>query len=125
MEPIERIALPNGLTVEIYDKSRPVADDTYRVSLIIRIPIEVRPDYFPGRDAYELTRRIFGPEVVFEYRKDKNFVPAASRRAAFEGLLRDFKAAALEYISRPRFPAGFVLSKYTDIQKNPYRYGLS
>ena len=123
MEPIERLALANGLTMEIHDKSRAVAEDTFRVTLIIRIPVEVRPDYFADREGYELTRRVFGPVVVFEYRKDKNFVPSGSRHAAFQELFNDFKSAALEYVSRPRFPAGFVLSKYAEILKNPYRYG--
>ena len=66
---IEKIRMPNGLTVEVSDKSVSIAADTTKVALLIRIPIELLPSYFAKPDNYELVRKIIGPEVVFEYKK--------------------------------------------------------
>ena len=40
---IEKIPMPNGLTVEVWDKSVSIAADTSKVALLIRVPVELRP----------------------------------------------------------------------------------
>ena len=41
----------------------------------------------------------------------------------FNELLDDFIISTLPYIEKPVFPSRFVLSKLSDIQKRPHRYG--
>ena len=71
---IEKIPMPNGLTVEVWDKSVSIADDTTKVELLIRIRIELQPSYFAKSDHYERVRKIMGTEIFFEYRKERAFV---------------------------------------------------
>jgi hypothetical protein len=122
MKLIETIPLPNGLEIEVWDASRSVAADTVRVDLIIKMTVEIKREYFREPDQYQKTRDAFGPEIVFEYKKERSFVPKESGRAVFYELLKEFKANSLDYISRPDFPSRFVLSKYAEIQKNPYKF---
>jgi len=122
MELFERTVLENGLTLEIWDESRKIAADTVKVALTAKIEVGVKEEYLPGRDAYETVTRHFGDKVLFEYRKERTFVDAHEKDAVFKKLLEEFKEATLKYIARPNFAAGFVTSKFMDIQRNPFKY---
>jgi len=124
MKLVEEVSLPNQLTVEVYDQSRDVTQDTVKVVFISRVKVEVREEYFDRREHYEMTRKMFGPEVLFEYMNERTFVPVQDREKVFREFEDHFKKNALPYISRPHFPSRFVLSKYHDIRKNPWKYGL-
>jgi hypothetical protein len=119
---IEKISMPNGLTVEAWDKSVPIAEDTTKVALLIRIPVKLRPSYFAKPDHYELVRKIMGKEIFFEYKKERTFVRDRDKNVVFQELLDNFKKNPLPYLSRPSFPASFALSKHRDIEKNSYKY---
>ena len=80
---IEKIPMPNGLTVEVWDKSVSIAADTTKVALLIRIRVELQPSYFTKPDHYELVRKIMGPEIFFEYKKERAFVRDRGKRCRF------------------------------------------
>jgi len=71
---------------------------------------------------FELTRRVFGPEGVYEYRKERTFVSNAERESVFAELLEGFRADALPYLKRPDFPSRFSRSRYQEIVRNPWKY---
>lgn len=122
MELCERTALENGLVLEIWDESRKIAADTVKVALAARIKVEVKKEYFTSDEHYQKVVKVFGPEVLFEQKKERTFVNIAEREQVFNHLLSEFKESTLKYISSPKFPSGFVLSKLTDILRNPYKY---
>lgn len=122
MELYERIALDNGLVLEIWDESRKIAEDTVKVALAARIKVDVKEEYFTSPEHYRTVLNTFGPEIVFEQKKERTFVDIAERDNVFTGLLNEFKESALKYISSPKFPSGFVISKLTDVLRNPYKY---
>lgn len=119
---VEEIPMPNGLIVEIWDKSVSIAADTTKVALLIRIRVELRPSYFTKPDHHELVRKIMGPEIFFEYKKERAFVRDKEKDVVFQELLDNFKKTSLPYLSRSSFPSSFALSKYWHIQKNSYKY---
>lgn len=122
MELFEEIVLENGLTLEIWDDSRKIAEDTAKVSLTARIRVAVKEEYFPEREHYRAVLKVFGPQVIFEQKKERPFVHANEKDDMVNQLVREFKDATLKYISRPDFASGFVRSKFIDIQQNPYKY---
>ena len=122
MNLFKTIPLPNGLSMEIWDASRPIAVDTVKVGLAIKVKIAIKPEYFENPDQFEATKKIFGPELIFEYNKERTFVDKDSKEAVFTELLNEFKENSLDYISRPTFPSKMAKSKYLDIQKHPYKY---
>lgn len=122
MELFERIALDNGLVLEIWDESRKIAADTVKVALAARITVEVRKEYFTSPEHYEKVMSVFGREILFEQKKERTFVDIAQREQVFSSLLTEFKESTLKYISSPKFPSGFVISKLTDILRNPHKY---
>jgi hypothetical protein len=122
MELVEKIPIPNGLTVEVWDKSMSMAANITKVALLIRIRVELQPSYFTKPDQYELVRKIVGLEIFFEYKKERTFVKDKEKDVVFQELLDNFKKTSLPYLSKSSFPASFALSKYWDIEKNSYKY---
>ena len=122
MKLFEQIPMPNGLTADVYDLSRPIAADTTKVEMIIKIRVELLPDYFTEPAPFTQTRAVFGPEIFFEYRMGQSFVSHDEKDRVFRTLLETFKLDSLPYLSSPKFPARFALSKYREILQNPYKY---
>ena len=122
MKLFEQIPMPNGLTAEVYDLSRPIAADTTKVEMIIKIRVELLPDYFTEPAPFAQTRAVFGPEIFFEYRMGQSFVSNDEKDSVSQRLLDTFKQDSLPYLSNSKFPARFALSKYREILQNPYKY---
>lgn len=122
MKLVEEIPLSNNLTVEVWDKSRPIAADTTKVELYARTRVPLKPSYFVKEEHFELVKRIFGNELVYEHTKERTFVNNRDKEAVFQELLRTLKRDVLPYLAKPSFPGSFALSKYWDIEKNRYKY---
>ena len=124
MKLCEQIPMPNGLTVEVHDLSREIAADTFRVEMIIRIRVALRPDDFAEPSQFEQTHAVFGEEIVFEHRLERSFVTSEQKDEVFRTLLETFKQASLPYLSNPKFRNRFAASKYREILQNPYKYRI-
>jgi hypothetical protein len=118
MKLVDTIRLTNGLDMELWDATRAIAADTVRVELIIRVSVEVKPEYFQDSDQYETCKNSLGSAIVFEQRKERSFVPMVLGSNVFHELLAEFKVNSFDYISKPNFPARFVLSKFAELSKN-------
>lgn len=122
MKLIETIPLENGLTVEVQDNSRTIAADTTRVELLFRITVPLSPKDWGCPAQCETVRKVFGETPRFEYRAARSFVRGAAVEEVSRRLLDAFRQDMLAYLSRPDFPRRFALSKYREIEANPYRY---
>lgn len=120
---VREIDLSNDLVVEVWDNSRAIAADTTKVELAIKITVDVKNEYFDNPDHFDLVIRVFGKEIIYEYIKERTFVNREEKEEVFNELLSDFIQSTLPYIEKPDFPWRFVLSKLSDIQKRPHRYG--
>jgi hypothetical protein len=122
MKLYERNVMENGLVLEIWDESRKIAADTVKVTLAARVKVEVKMEYFTNPDHYQTVLKVFGPEIIFEQKKERAFVNISQGEEVFSNLVAEFKESALKYIAGSKFAAGFVISKLTDVQRNPYKY---
>lgn len=119
---IETIALPNGLILEIIDRSRPIAADTTQVVFVAQIVVALDESFFSSPEHYESTRKVFGPQLTYTYRKERTFVRAQDKDTVFNDLVASFKNDTLAYLSHWDFPRRFALSKLRDILSHPYKY---
>ncbi len=122
MNLVEEIALPNNLVIQVRDKSRVIASDTTKVELSIVIDVAVKKEYFSDPAHFQQVVAVFGPEISYEYTKERTFVNTPDSKKIFGELLGDFRRDSLPYISRTDFPARFAMSKLRDIRQHPYRY---
>lgn len=122
MQLYEQTPLPNGLVLNVLDLSRPIAADTMKVALLIRIAVTLKPEYFTEMAHFRRTRDIFGLEIPFEYRLERSFVSNEEKDLVFKHLLDAFKQDTLPYLSSDKFPCRFALSRYREILTHPYKY---
>lgn len=119
---LEEIRLPNGLVAEIWDGSRLIAADTTTVLLVVKIPVALKEEYFEDPAACRKTARVFGSPLVYEYRNERTFMSVGEREALFNEFLANFKKDVLPYVSKDHFPKRFVLSKYHEMIKDPWKH---
>jgi hypothetical protein len=119
---VETTVLDNGLTMEICDRSRPIAADTTKVELYVRVPVRLERGFFPGDEAFDVVRRIWGDQIVFEYVRERTFVGNDAREAVFAELLAAFRTHTLPYLGRPGFARGVALARYREYLGNPCAY---
>jgi hypothetical protein len=106
----------------VWDKSVSIAADITKIQLLVRIRVELQLSHFTKHDHYELVRKIMGPEIFFEHKKELTFMRNKERDVVFQELLGNFKKDSLPYLSKSSFPRSFALSKYWDIEKNSRKY---
>ena len=122
MNLVEKIALPNDLVLQIWDKSRVIASGTTKVELGMVLAFAVREEYFSDPEDFQKVVDVFGPEISYECTKERPFVSTPDIKRVFDELLEDFRRDSLPYISRTDFPERFAISKLRDIRQHPYRY---
>jgi len=122
MELIEQIELANGLTLNIYDLSRQIAQDTTKVEIYITTEIKLKESYFTNHDDFARVKNIFGDKVSFEYRKERSFTSLKKQNDIRNELIDTFKNNSLNYIATPNFARNLALSKLRDIKNNPFKY---
>ena len=113
---VDRIKLENGLTLEVYDRSRVVAEDLWVVSFVARIDVEVRPEHCENLQtkglAFEDIRAAEGEKVSYCNETTRNYIAETEKDAVFRGLKEGFLVANLDYLSSPDFPRKLVLRQY-------------
>lgn len=124
MNLVKEIPLPNGLVMQVWDRSRPISSDTAKVELYIMIPVTVRKGYFSNSEEFQRVVEVFGPKITYEYTKERTFINTPDRGEVFDELLEDFRRDSLPYLSRADFPARFALSKLREILRCPYKYRI-
>jgi hypothetical protein len=115
---IKTLDLENGLQLNIYDASRKLVGDRWLVSLIVRMDVPVtetlkKDSRQPIGNINEI-KNILGDSVLFEKKRDKNFVDAAAKETVFKELCDVFLNSLLNYLSKDIFPKQYVLKTYKE-----------
>jgi hypothetical protein len=104
---IETITLPNGLILELWDKSRPMAGDRWLIALLAKVEVPVLPEYFStlnnSEQAYRDLLAAYTDPLVFTQEKTRHFVD--------EKNIDD----VLAELGNPRFASLYVMKKYGDL----------
>ena len=123
---IEKIVLPNGLILELWDQSHHMAGDRWLVSLLARMEVPVLPEYFStldhGQQAYHDLITAYGDRLVFTQEKVRHFVDEKKTRDVLVELCQRLKNTLISYLGSPKFASFYVLKKYGDLKD---RRGLS
>lgn len=91
---LARHSLNNGLTLELWDHSRPVAGDRWYLALEARITIPVNEANLPPELAPRAgeVAAALGPDLVFSQKDERNFIAAAEVPV----VLKEMEARALD-----------------------------
>jgi len=111
--------LANGLSLAVYDCSRPMAGDRWQVILEVRLAVPVTPATVPPDLADRLPEVLaaLGPEPVFSKQEVRHFIDA--REVA--GILAEMQTRLLQglraYLGHPDFAGRFLGRKFTEHQE--------
>lgn len=114
-----RHPLNNGLILEFWDLSRPMAGDRWLVVLEARIAIPVGAATLPldlmGQEA-EISRAL-GPEIVFSQQDQRIFIAADEYPAILKEIEARLLALAPSYLGHPEFAGRFIRKRFTEFQE--------
>ena len=117
---IETITLPNGLILELWDNSRPMAGDRWLIALLAKVEVPVLPEYFStlnnSDQAYRDLLAAYSDPLVFTQEKTRHFVDEKNFDDVLAELCQRFKDNLLSYLGNPRFAPLYVMKKYGDLQ---------
>uniref|UniRef100_A0A7C3Z348 Uncharacterized protein n=1 Tax=Desulfobacca acetoxidans TaxID=60893 RepID=A0A7C3Z348_9BACT len=119
-----RRTLPNGLILEFYDRSRPMAGDRWQVILEVRLPITVSAAILPPdlADRAQEVIAALGPEVIFIQQEVRHFID----RREVSALLTEMQTRLLQglegYLGHPEFGGRFIRKKFAEYQERQKWY---
>jgi hypothetical protein len=115
---IARHPLNNGLTLEFWDHSRPVAGDRRYVHLETRITIPVRADTLPPelKGLADQVMGVLGEEITFSQQEARNFIAASEARETLKDMQDRILALAPDYFGHADFAARFIRRTYVAYQ---------
>jgi hypothetical protein len=110
---VQRQPLPNGLTLEFWDHSRPIAADRWYALMETRIIIPVRK-YLPPDLKPQVDRVVeaLGEEVVFSRQEERNFIAAAEASDIIKEMQDRMLQLAPGYFGHQDFPGKFIRKTY-------------
>lgn len=86
--------LDNGLELRLYDTSRKVAGDRWRVGVVARIDMPVDDaQYFVDDKSladFKSFKESFGEKVRFEQKRERNFIDAKHKDEVLQSLIDSF-----------------------------------
>jgi len=119
MKLLSRHDLKNGLVLEFYDRSRPVAGDRWQVVVEARVVVAVTGQNLPPElrpQAAQVTAAL-GPEAVFAKEEVRHFVAAAELAGLLAEIEKQLLSSLSAYLGHPEFAARFLRKKFADYQK--------
>lgn len=121
---IKRLALANGLCLEVLDGSKKIAGDRWQVSVIARMEIPVNRETLGPDSGFDWNEAIhlLGRTVVFEQKQSRNFIDMNEKEPLVEKMLSSFSALGESYFSHPGFAGRFVLKQFAEIKKRQTWY---
>jgi hypothetical protein len=114
-----RHPLDNGLTLEFWNLSRPLAGDRWLVVVEARIAIAVVRAHLPAdlvAQEAEICRAL-GPELVFSQRDERTFVAGADLAATLKEMETRLLTLAPAYFGHPEFASRFIRKKVAEFQE--------
>ena len=116
---LKRHTLDNGLTLEIWDHSRPLVGDLQFVCLLARIAIPVRAETLPPELKAQAAQVVeaLGEEIIFSQMQERNFIAASEAPALLQEMQDRIMALAPGYFGHADFAPRFIRKKWAARQE--------
>ncbi len=115
--------LPNGLTLEFYDRSRPMAGDRWQVILEVRLPHPLTAATVPPdlRDRADEVIAALGQEILFTKQEIRHFIDIREIPALLQEIQTRIWEGLKNYASHPDFAGRYIRKKFAELQGQPNR----
>lgn len=106
--------MSNGLILELWDRSRPVAGDRWFVVLETRIAVPIRKDTLPPelKALADQVVSTLGNEIIFSRKEERNFISTTEMPNLIKDMQDRVLAMAPGYFGHGDFAAKFIRKTY-------------
>lgn len=115
---ITTLGLDNGLDLRFIDQSKQIAEDRWYVCIMVRIDIPIQRKWFDDHPIDDLKfkdiQHVLGDSVVFEQKKDRNFVSADKKNNVVKEICDNTLQTATHYFGLDHFAAKYILKRYAE-----------
>lgn len=115
---IATFRLDNGLDLHFLDRSRQIADDRWYVCVIVQINIPIQKKWFDASPIddlkFEDIQHVLGDAVVFEQKKERNFVSGNKKNDVIKEICDNTSETAKRYFGLDHFAAKYILKHYSE-----------
>jgi hypothetical protein len=120
MKLLSRHDLKNGLVLEFYDRSRPVAGDRWQLVVEARVMVAVTEQNLPPELRPQAAQVIaaLGAEAVFAKDEVRNFVAGEEMADVLSDIEKQLFSSLSAYLGHQEFAPRFLRKKYADYQKS-------
>jgi hypothetical protein len=123
--PLATLTLDNQLTLSLFDASRKIAGDRWRVEIVLQIDVPVSEAWFstnPPPATLDELKQVLGESVRFEYRDQRTFVDTSEKDKLLAKMQVDLLAMAPRYYGHPEFAPRLLTKTFLKKrQKAAYR----
>jgi hypothetical protein len=111
--------LRNGLLLEFWDRSRPMASDRWQVVVEARVAVAVTADTLSAELRPQLAQVVaaLGEAVVFAQQEVRTFVDAREMAQLLKMIEAQLLASLQDYLGHPEFAARLIRKKFADQQR--------
>jgi hypothetical protein len=114
---LRTISLDNGLTINIYDRTKRYYEAFHLVKLEIVCEVLLLSDFFASESDFSTAKKLLGPSVVYRRTLEHMGVPAVELETAKTRLVQNFEQNSIPYFAAAHFPQKIVISEYTRAKK--------
>lgn len=120
------VDLKNGLTLELWDRSRVMAGDRWKISVIAQVDVPLEKA-FPEPTSHKPVnldeiKALIGESVRFEKKMERFFIDEKEKDDIIQGLMDSLLESLLPYVSHPQFCRRFVISEFAKAKKKALLY---
>jgi len=114
---VEALELENHLTLKLYDGSKQIAGDRWLIKFIAQVEIPVDSSVVDITEIdWDAIKTALGPMIVFEQKRERNFIDDEEKNTVFQSLQDNFKTTQMPYLNHPEFAKRFILRRYKECQ---------
>ncbi len=119
-----RQPLANGLVMEFYDLSRPMAGDRWQVVLEVRLSIPVSPATLPPDLAGRVPEVIaaLGPEILFTQQEVHHFIDGREVLGLLQEMQKRLLGGLEAYLGHGDFAGGYLRKKFAEYKERQKWY---
>ncbi|MEJ5376753.1 MAG: hypothetical protein WHX93_09250 [bacterium] len=117
MRLVETMDLPNGLRLEFWDESRPVAGDRWYVGLRAVIPVAIPEALEKSAPSIAMLKEALGGQAFYHHLMERHFIAKEQVCSLLREMRQHFLANSLSYLSHKEFPRRFLLAKSSELEK--------
>ena len=120
------IDLKNGLTLELWDKSRSMVGDRWKITVIAQVDVPVEKAFLelnidPPVSVDEM-KNLIGESVRFEKKMERFFIDEKEKDEVIQKIMDSLLESLLPYLSHPLFCKRFIAIEFARAKQKKSLY---